>query len=195
MDGGKEYPHPHHTAPEQRGRERKRAYRNRTQQQGGNRAASGEGQQEPRHKHGQNRTHQGCGLRAVRIPYQRGGVARTAGRLPVRGEGAGQREEEIRPLHGCHRTAAPHRTRSRIHTQRRIRLQGTCGSIAGNLRLCQGHAWREQGDSPHHPIEEQTDDSAGERQEIHLQPRFPLLAVSHGNHFTLIPYHIYTEVK
>ena len=41
------------------------------------------------------------------------------------GEGAGQREEEIRPVQGCHRAAAPHRTGSGIHPERRIRLQGT----------------------------------------------------------------------
>ncbi len=70
------------------------------------------------------------GLRAVRIPHQRGGIARTTGRLPVQGEGSGQREEgEVRPLQGHHRAAAPHRTGSRIHPERRIRLQGTCGSI------------------------------------------------------------------
>ena len=70
MDGGKEHPHPYHTAPEQGGRERKGAHRNRAKQQGGNGAASGEGQQESRHKYGQNRTYQGGGLRTVRIPHQ-----------------------------------------------------------------------------------------------------------------------------
>jgi len=49
MDGRKTYTHPYHTAPEQGGRERKGAHRNRAKQQGGNGAASGEGQQEPRH--------------------------------------------------------------------------------------------------------------------------------------------------
>ena len=52
MDGGKEYPHPYYLAPEQGGRERKGAHRNRAKQQGGNRAAGGEGQQDPRHKYG-----------------------------------------------------------------------------------------------------------------------------------------------
>ena len=120
---------------------------------------------------------------------------RTAGRLSVQGEGAGQREEEIRPVQGCHRAAAPHRTGSGIHPERRIRLQGTRKGIEGNLRLCRCHAWRKQGDRPHYRIEEQTDDRAGERQEIHLQTRFPLLAVLHGNHFTLVTYYIYTEIK
>ena len=49
--------------------------------------------------------------------------------------------------------------------------------------------------APHYSTEKQTDDSTGERQEIHLQNRFSLLAVLYGNHFTLVPYHIYTEVK
>ncbi len=69
------------------------------------------------------------------------------------------------------------------------------GVLRDALRLCGRHTWRKQGDRPHYPIEEQTDDSAGERQEIHLQARFPLLAVWHGNHFTLVTYHIYTEIK
>lgn len=43
--GGKGHPHPYCPAPEQGGRERKGAHRNRAKQQGGNRAASGEGRE------------------------------------------------------------------------------------------------------------------------------------------------------
>ena len=76
-----------------------------------------------------------------------------------------------------------------------LTLQGACGRIEENLRLCRCHAWGKQADRPHYSTEKQTDDSTGERQEIHLQTRFSLLAVLYGNHFTLVPYHIYTEVK
>ena len=43
--------------------------------------------EEPRCKHSQNRTYQGSGLRAICFPHQRGGIARTAGGLPVQGQG------------------------------------------------------------------------------------------------------------
>ena len=76
-----------------------------------------------------------------------------------------------------------------------MRRQGACGRIEENLRLYRCHAWGKQADRPHYSTEKQTDDSTGERQEIHLQTRFSLLAVLYGNHFTLVPYHIYTEVK
>ena len=91
MDGGKEYPHSHHTASEQGGRACKGAHRNRAQQQGGNGAASRKGREEPRCKHSQNRTYQGSGLRAICFPHQRGGIARTAGGLPVQGQGSRQK--------------------------------------------------------------------------------------------------------
>ena len=196
MDGGKTYPHPYHPAPEQRGRERKGAYRYRIEQQGGNGTASGERRKEPRHQHGQGCTHQGDKLWALRLPHQRGGTARTAGRIPVQAEGQEQRKKgKIRRLQGHHRTATPYCAGSRIHPERRIRLQGTCGSLAGSLCLCRCHSWREQGGEPHNRTQEQTDDSAGERQEIHLSTRLSLLAAQTGKRFTLFRVYIYGEVK
>ena len=76
-------------------------------------------EKDPRHQYGQGSTYQGDELRTVRIPHQRGGIARTAGRIPVQTQGSGKREKgEVRPLQGHHREAAPHRTGSGIHTQR-----------------------------------------------------------------------------
>ena len=64
-------------------------------------------------------------------------------------------------------------------------------SIEESIRLCRCHAWGQQADRPHHRTEKQTDDSAGERQEIHLQARLPLLAVLYWEPLHFSPRVIY----
>ncbi len=46
----------------------------------------------------------------------------------------------------------------------------------------------------YHHAAQQTDDSAGKRQEVFLQARLPLLADNPENRFTLFPYPIYTTI-
>lgn len=70
VDGRPPDTHPHDTAPEQGRRERTRAHRHGTEQQGRDGAAGGEGQGRRRHQPGVGHAHPGDGLRAVRLPHQ-----------------------------------------------------------------------------------------------------------------------------
>ena len=75
-----------------------------------------------------------------------------------------------------HRAAAPYRIGSRFRAKRGIRLQGTGRCFNQKLYVNRGKTEPSKGGTAHHHASQQTDDSARERQKIHIHARLPLLA-------------------
>ena len=96
---------------------------------------------------------------------------KTESRKPGRPE-----EEKVRPLQAYHRTAAPYRIGSSFRVEKGIRLQGTGRCFNQKLYVNRCKAEPSKGGTAHHHASQQTDDSAGERQKIHIHARLPLLA-------------------
>ena len=137
----------------------------------------GKGQEQWRNKQCFSHAHTGNGLRAFRIPHQRQCLARTHGGLQARSQETGKTGRgKIRPLQAYHRTAAPHRTGSSFRIERGIRLQGVGRCFNQKLYVNRCKAEPSKGGTAHHHASQQTDDSAGERQEVHVHARLPLLA-------------------
>ena len=82
---------------------------------------------------------------------------------------------KVRPLQAYHRTAAPHRIGSRFRAERGIRLQGTGRCFNQKLYVNRCKTEPSKGSTAHHHASQQTDDSARERQKIHIHARLPLL--------------------
>ena len=85
------------------------------------------------------------------------------------------RGRKVRPLQAYHRTAAPHRIGSRFRAERGIRLQGTGRCFNQKLYVNRCKTEPSKGSTAHHHASQQTDDSARERQKIHIHARLPLL--------------------
>ena len=101
----------------------------------------------------------------------------THGGLQARSQETGKTGRgKVRPLQAYHRTAAPHRTGSSFRTERGIRLQGAGKSFNQKLYVSRCKAEPSKGGTAHHHASQQTDDSTGERQEVHVHVRLPLLA-------------------
>lgn len=119
--------------------------------------------------------------------------------LPELIEGVQTRSEEtrktgrgkVRPLQAYYRTTAPHSTRSGFRTERGIRLQGSGNRLNQVLYVSRCKTEPSKGGITYHHAPEQTDDSTGERQEIHVQARLSLLDRLTCNHFTLFGRSIY----
>ena len=85
------------------------------------------------------------------------------------------RGRKVRPLQAYHRTAAPHRIGSRFRAERGIRLQGTGRCFNQKLYVNRCKTEPSKSSTAHHHASQQTDDSARERQKIHIHARLPLL--------------------
>ena len=96
---------------------------------------------------------------------------------------------KVRPLQAYYRAAAPYRIGSRFRAERGIRLQGTGRCLNQKLYVNRCKAEPSKGGTAHHHASQQTDDSAGERQKIHIHARLPLLTrYLHSLHFILWVY-------
>ena len=106
------------------------------------------------------------------------------------------RRGKVRPLQAYYRAAAPYRIGSRFRAERGIRLQGTGRCLNQNLYVSRCKAEPSKGGTAHHHASQQTDDSAGERQKIHIHARLPLLAHSlQSLHFILVGLYIRNKAK
>lgn len=123
--------------------------------------------------------------------------ARTHGGLQARSQETGKTGRgKVRPLQAYHRTAAPHRTGSSFRTEKGIRLQGVGRCFNQKLYVNRGKAEPSKGGTAHHHASQQTDDSAGEQQEIHVHARLPLLAHTlQSLHFITVLYIYENKVK
>ena len=87
--------------------------------------------------------------------------------------------------------SAMHSTRSGFRTERGIRLQGSGNRLSQGIYVGRCKTEPSKGGITYHHAPEQTDDSTGERQEIHVQARLSLLDRLTCNHFTLFGRSIY----
>ena len=127
------------------------------------------------------------------------------------------RKRKSSTLTGISPNSSTHRTGSSFRTERGIRLQGAGKSFNQKLYVSRCKAEPSKGGTAHHHASQQTDDSAGERQKVHVHARLPLLVHTLQslhfiprvyilgikrkwlrnveNRFTLLPYSIYTKIK
>ena len=76
---------------------------------------------------------------------------------------------KVRPLQAYYRTTAPHSTGSGFRAERGIRLQGSGNHLSQGIYVGRCKTEPSKGGITYHHAPEQTDDSTGERQEIHVQ--------------------------